>query len=85
MADFRLCSTSRSHSRAGLYHYAHEQKVHALATYEHMMLMSKSEIEGFSHMYVVRDHRAIGSTYVLGPEWSKFIKEDHLKMGMKSL
>ncbi|KAJ1682026.1 hypothetical protein LUZ63_022753 [Rhynchospora breviuscula] len=25
MADFRLCSTSRSHSQAGLYHYAHEQ------------------------------------------------------------
>ncbi|TXG46219.1 hypothetical protein EZV62_028286 [Acer yangbiense] len=24
MADFRLCSTSRSHSQAGLYHYAHE-------------------------------------------------------------
>ena len=25
MADFRLCSTSRSHSYAGLNHYAHEQ------------------------------------------------------------
>ena len=27
MADFRLCSTSRSHSQAGLYHYAHEQNL----------------------------------------------------------
>jgi hypothetical protein len=25
MAEFRLCSTSRSHSQVGLYHYAHEQ------------------------------------------------------------
>ncbi|KAL9426685.1 hypothetical protein AB3S75_033466 [Citrus x aurantiifolia] len=27
MADFRLCSTSRSHSQASLYHYTHEQNL----------------------------------------------------------
>ena len=59
MADFRLCSTSRSHSQAGLYHYAHEQN-QRLSLPSHTLLFGLSSSAKTSFTYYALTYLVLG-------------------------
>ncbi|CAD5197469.1 unnamed protein product [Musa acuminata subsp. malaccensis] len=72
MADFRLCSTSRSHSQAGLYHYAHElnQRL-SLPSHTSVTLLGGIRPRKTTHLTVSRHLRMIGAKvrHPLTKEW----------------